>query len=427
MFSADILMVVQGLMFVGSLFWFFHHNDEFPALVCAFLGYVFGYRYWAIEHGYNERLSMEYWGFLPLSDADIIQSFNYAVLGQAFLLGAYMMTQRYYLTPVALDVDESFRRWLKPRLVAFSVAGIVIAIIAQGQGMRELVGGAGIGFGANAYWFHLPLMLVSVAIFTVMLWKVGALENAFEKVLAIILIFVVYNLTFSPSERFKFLAWIIACSVIISSGYRPFKKALVLGAGLLLCLSLFGIAGAMRNLATDPHKNLSAGAVERIESAEDANMLDGFAYMFHVYPARLEHSWGMEHFEIVLRPIPRSLWPGKPVGGYMNKLEIFSEERGGNTVGFSPSLYGSFYAEGGVLGIIVLSSLYGYILGRLVRSSVIMFPMAGALVRAMVLASIIPLLRGGDLPGIYAWIGMSFWPIVGFLWLRRRELGVRII
>jgi hypothetical protein len=37
------------------------------------------------------------------------------------------------------------------------------------------------------------------------------------------------------------------------------------------------------------------------------------------------------------------------------------------------------------------------------------------LIKGATIASIIPLLRGGDLPGIYAFIGMSFWPIIFFV------------
>jgi hypothetical protein len=37
------------------------------------------------------------------------------------------------------------------------------------------------------------------------------------------------------------------------------------------------------------------------------------------------------------------------------------------------------------------------------------------IIKGATIASIIPLLRGGDLPGIYAFIGMSFWPIIFFV------------
>ena len=44
------------------------------------------------------------------------------------------------------------------------------------------------------------------------------------------------------------------------------------------------------------------------------------------------------------------------------------------------------------------------------------------LIRACLLAGMIPLLRGGDLPGIYAWLGMAFWPMLLFLWWNREYL-----
>ncbi|MDP5081567.1 MAG: hypothetical protein NWP87_02845, partial [Winogradskyella sp.] len=38
------------------------------------------------------------------------------------------------------------------------------------------------------------------------------------------------------------------------------------------------------------------------------------------------------------------------------------------------------------------------------------------LIKGVVVAALIPLLRGGDLPGIYAFIGMSFWPVFIFIY-----------
>ncbi|MEB3338131.1 MAG: hypothetical protein VKJ46_11755, partial [Leptolyngbyaceae bacterium] len=48
-------------------------------------------------------------------------------------------------------------------------------------------------------------------------------------------------------------------------------------------------------------------------------------------------------------------------------------------------------------------------------------PFAGILARSILCASLVPLLRGGDLPGIVAWIGMSFWPCFLLIWLKHEE------
>ena len=37
------------------------------------------------------------------------------------------------------------------------------------------------------------------------------------------------------------------------------------------------------------------------------------------------------------------------------------------------------------------------------------------LLRGITIAWILPLLRGGDLPGIVAWLGMSYWPVFWIL------------
>jgi hypothetical protein len=109
----------------------------------------------------------------------------------------------------------------------------------------------------------------------------------------------------------------------------------------------------------------------------------------------------------------------------MNKLGIITADTG-FTLGISPSLFGSFYQEGGLVGVVLLSIIYGFGFGSLVSFSTRIVPLAGLLVRGILAAAIVPLLRGGDLPGIYAWFGMSFWPCLLLLWLGRRDFLARI-
>lgn len=105
----------------------------------------------------------------------------------------------------------------------------------------------------------------------------------------------------------------------------------------------------------------------------------------------------------------------------MNKLDLINAETG-FTLGISPSIFGSFFQEGGVAGIVILSVVYGLALAWLVTWSTRVHSFAGAMVRAILCAAIVPLLRGGDLAGIYAWFGMAFWPCLILLWRWRREL-----
>jgi hypothetical protein len=263
------------------------------------------------------------------------------------------------------------------------------------------------------------MMLVGVGCLLILLWRFGGLPQFGQRCMAFALLAGVFHLSFNPSSRFMFLGWLIAGAVIATIGCSPRRRLGVLAAVLAVALALFTVAGALRTPDTDD--GIQSAAWERTLAARDANMLDGFVLLRQVYPERFGYSYGLEHLEILMRPIPRSIWPNKPVGGYMNKLGIITVGTGFN-LGISPSLFGSFYQEGGVWGLVLISGLYGFLLANLVVWTTRLHPFAGCLLRAMVCAALIPLLRGGDLPGIYAWFGMAFWPCLLLLGLRRRDL-----
>jgi hypothetical protein len=313
--------------------------------------------------------------------------------------------------------------WLKPRVVALGVICIPVSLLARRAVRVQIAVGKSMGFEISSYLILFSLSLVGIAILTAALWKSGAFRTAVERFGALLLFVAIIYLTFQPSMRFQFLGWCVAVTIILASGQPFLRRAQVLVIGLVGAVALFAVAGALRN-AEESTVELEQSAWERFAFAEDANMLDGFALLRQVYPEMLDYSYGGEHLEILERPIPRAWWPGKPVGGYMNKLGLITADSD-VMLGISPSLFGSFYQEGGLVGIVLLSIIYGFGFGRLVSFSTRIVPLSGLLLRGMLAAAIVPLLRGGDLPGIYAWCGMSFWPCFLLLWLRRHDFFAR--
>jgi hypothetical protein len=103
------------------------------------------------------------------------------------------------------------------------------------------------------------------------------------------------------------------------------------------------------------------------------------------------------------------------VGGYANKLGL-NDNMNSKTVGISQTIYGSFYGEGGFVGIVIFSILYAILFVRLFQYSFRYHSSIRYMIKGIAIASLIPLLRGGDLPGIFAFIGMSYWPV--FLFIR---------
>lgn len=76
------------------------------------------------------------------------------------------------------------------------------------------------------------------------------------------------------------------------------------------------------------------------------------------------------YLELFVRPIPRMLWPGKPIG---SPVESFNLNDFGNFLGLTPSAVGDAWLNGGVLGIITVFILVGmvsnYSFSRFLRAS----------------------------------------------------------
>ena len=413
---------VQEAWVLASIVWLWLRRDELPLLISAFLGFIFSFRFWAILNGYAAPVDISPFGFEPISFQQGLEAHGIAALSETLMLTAYMMTQRQKLVPRTLVAPPGLHKWLNIRVFLFAVVAIPVVIYTRQAVDSKVSGGAVMAFEVSAYLYELPLVLISVALLLALLWKFGGLRNSQQYVAAILIMAAVAALTFGPTGRFQFIGWVLAVTLIASAGDALSLRLVKMGLGFGAALLLFTVAGALRNTSEDT--SMKEDTITRLLSAEDANMLDGLALLRQVYPDKLPYSYGGEHLEILERPIPRAWWPGKPVGGYMNKLGLTSVGTG-FTLGISPGLVGSFYQEGGVIGVGVLSLLYGYGLGRLIRFSARIVPFAGVLIRAVCCASIIPLLRGGDLPGIYAWIFMAFWPCFFILLVWRRELFVQ--
>jgi hypothetical protein len=423
LFEFPELIFTQIALLVLSGLWFLRRNDEIPLLMSSFLFYIASYRYWAVTNGINKWVNIGNLGFTSITKEAALSALSYMVFGQICLVATYMLQQTKVVSPIIPISDRSFNRWLRPKIIVFGLLCLPLVLVIRARVEAQVSAGSSLAFQVTGYLYLFPMVLIGIATLVLCLWKFGGFASLHTKIAAISIVIGVSYYTFAPTSRFQFLGWMIASGIILSSTYRPKTRLIVFAIIAILGLTIFAVAGALRNseLTGDA---LNQAALERAFSAEDANMLDGFVLMQQVYPKRLDFSFGMEHLEILMRPIPRSLWPEKPVGGYMNKLGL-TINGGKATLGISQSLFGSFYGEGGLIGILVFSIIYGTIFARIVRSSSQLHPFASILIRAIFCACLIPLLRGGDLPGIYAWFAMAFWPCFLLLWNKRRYFALR--
>ncbi len=414
------LAAAQVFLLILSVIWFLRRDDELPLLVSGVLLYCSSYRFWAVTSGLDDWVKIWQFALSPVTEDKALQVLGYIVLGQTLLIGTYMYRQKHVLHMSNSIENPDLLRWLRPRIVIISLVSLPLVMLARIIAEAELVKNRS-ALEISSYLLLFPFALIGISILNIALWKAGGYRLLGYKVIgALILLYVAY-LTFGPNMRFQFLGWMAGAAIIIAMNNTRKNRLIILGSAAVLGIAAFALAGSMRVNASRVNE-ASNPALERFVTANDANMLDGFVLLEQVYPDRLDYTWGMDHLEILLRPIPRSLWPNKPVGGYANRLGFNDYDEG--STGISPSLFGSFYAEGGIVGIVVLSIIYGAGLAKIMSYTIRLQPFACLILRAVVCASLVPMLRGGDIAGSYAWIGMAYWPCILLLWWKRKSLRI---
>jgi hypothetical protein len=416
----QVIATIQVCWILVGLWHFIRRSDEVVLLASLMIGYYSGYRMWTLLSGVRQLGSIGNLGFERVDEASAFEALMAIALGQCLMLGTYLLVQNRSFASGFFRLSPALSRSLQSKVITAALILIPLTLYIKGFVAETFMGGFALRISASAYIRLFPLVLSTVAILLIFLWRFGGLDDS-TRLLNLGVVGVLFWLTYGSQGRFQFLAWLVAGGLIIASPYRPLTRLALLSAVLVGAAVVFSVAGVQRGYRGDAEETL---AFDRIIRAEDANMLEGFALMRQVIPSRYGYRYGMEHLETIVRPIPRAWWPSKPVGNYMLKAMGVDETRPSGTVGISPSLFGSFFVEGGYLGIVGFSLLYGFFVGRFMRWAAGLHPAPGLLVRGLVCASMVPVLRGGDLAGIFAVLAMSFWPFILLLLFRRRELRV---
>ena len=140
---------------------------------------------------------------------------------------------------------------------------------------------------------------------------------------------------------------------------------------------------------------------------EKYDNLDFASFDFLTYIAAMvpketgTYNYGIGWLQLFTEPIPRQLWPGKPIGA----PSFFVLSTYGNFIGLTDSLPGSGWMDGGWFGVVIISSLWGFGLGRFYkwftwneRSKV------SALIYIMAISMIVQLFRDGNISIFKFWL-----------------------
>lgn len=426
--SLTLIYILTAIMVLLALYTFLKYGDEWLIIIVLFFISSGLNRYNVVIEGKSKWVTVAYSkgvNFFKMTDELGLEVLGYFALG-SLLISAFYTLFKIHSRSVGLprkkvDTPQQLANYLRIREGQI-IIGFFIFIIMNGLAHSYVnalyaTGGLAIAFGVS-YFLYFGMALGGMILLMYMSFQAIELKRAFfSKIFFGVLLVYSAISSYDPNTRFQFLSWSVALGIIFVKEMKPLQKLryYLVGAGILIVV--FSAAGVARHekLSSLSLSQIITKSLDRAGSGEDSNMLDGFMMVMQVYPQHLNFQYGLQHFEILLRPIPRALWAGKPLGSYVNKLGL-NDNMQGASVGISESIYGTFYGEGGFIGILVFCILYAYFFVRLFKIADKYESDIKYLIKGMILASTVPLLRGGDLPGIVAFVGMTYWPVFVFIY-----------
>lgn len=101
---------------------------------------------------------------------------------------------------------------------------------------------------------------------------------------------------------------------------------------------------------------------DKIFDSLDFGNFDFLVYLAKAIPDRtLTYSYGFQYLQAFTEPIPRALWPDKPAGVFYG----FDLNDYGNFIALTTGIVGDGWISFGIFGVILVSLIWGSILGKL--------------------------------------------------------------
>lgn len=136
---------------------------------------------------------------------------------------------------------------------------------------------------------------------------------------------------------------------------------------LLIGVPILCVAGYIWSAASVVTRNSGEFSLAAAEQADYVGfeMFRELVYLSRNVPDRLDYQLGKTYLVQVANPIPRALWPSKPVGDAGLLLAAargaVDPETGEPTMTISPGLLGEMYWNFGLVGVAGLSALWGWL------------------------------------------------------------------
>lgn len=230
----------------------------------------------------------------------------------------------------------------------------------------DLSTGVAYNTGGNGYFYEAQLMLVPLT--TIIAWVFRF------RLLALLPFLAFFILRAGTGGRGPFVSAAFALGLFYLYQNRtrlPTRRAVL----ALMAVGLVFVAigqdrgyGLRTALGAESDSRLSFESDEPFLGGMDFANMEYLEYVIYVVPQRSRtYTYFTELLQIFTEPIPRALWPGKPIGAPIKMFSMFDY---GVPIGATWSLPGVGWMGLGWPGVIMLCGLWGFGLGWIYRKLV---------------------------------------------------------
>jgi hypothetical protein len=361
-----VWLVVLGLFLTSGQASMFHPLSVY----LLFHGLVFVLRP-ILVHFLGFNAMWIYMGFEPTELQFVraleVSSFALVVFASVNLMAGWCRTQ--FSTPPAFSRDQVTALMIVTVILAPLIAYSIKSSLS-GDVAGERVGGTFIMTGATGYTAEAQYMAGPL----ICAWL--AVTRFRPQVLWIVLPYIFYR-SYSGWSRWTLLLLFLGIALIYGWLKRikwPPAWAMV---GALPLLMLFHALGQNREYVQQwlrgeeyrrsvehPGAALAEKYRTKYDGPDIANF-DFLTFVTAVVPEQTQmYTYGGQYLQLFTEPIPRKLWPGKPVGA---PVRSFNLNQYGNFIGMTVTLPGDGWMSGGWIGVGLTLGIAGGVMGFLHR------------------------------------------------------------
>ncbi len=313
------------------------------------------------------------------------------------------------------DLTRDERVGLFLTALVFVPAGFFSIFKAQVEGER--IGGVFIMTGTSGYLNDLQQVLVPMVVLAIIAfrWRWYAF---------IPLLIYIYFRAGQGHARWTFVIPIIAIGLFYLWQHRKmfpsWKILLPIPIVAFIFLNLTHDRGYFKHLIQGEETRAAMldedkDFAERFDTLDFANF-DYLTYIVtHVPESTGRYTHGVQHLQMFTEPIPRKLWPGKPVGAPISYYDLNNY---GNFIGLTPSLVGDGWQTGGWIGMAITMALAGFGLGVLTNWFFInQHDLFRVSIFLIVNALLIQLFRDGSMVAMAKFLLFTLMPIFVWHWI----------